>query len=64
MKCGATFVRRDPNIEAQQAILSIFAARWRDIESKSIDRRKNLFTVRIESEFQALLALEPAHDPD
>lgn len=63
VKCGATFVLRDSDIEAQHLIFSIFTGR-RNAEPKSIDRCKNLFTVRIEREFEALLALDPANDRD
>lgn len=51
-------------MEAQDVILSIVTAGWGNAEPKLIDRCKNLRTVRIEQEFEALLALNPANDRD
>lgn len=52
------------DMEAQDVILSIVTAGWGNAETKSIDRCKNLCTARIEQEFEALLALDPANDRD
>ena len=55
---------RYSDMEAQHVIPSIFTAGRRNAEPKTIDRCKNLCTVRIKREFEALLALDPANDRD